>query len=82
MFKTASTLSTFFLVMTLFPEVQRRAHMDIDRVVGSGRLPDFADQDSLPYITAIVKETLRWAPPLPLGDEFHSLSTIACALWS
>ena len=24
--------------------------------------------DQLPYIAAIVKETMRWAPPLPLGS--------------
>lgn len=55
--------------MTLFPDIQRRAQAEIDRVVGprSDRLPEFSDQESLPYITALVKETLRWAPPLPLG---------------
>lgn len=55
--------------MTLFPDIQRRAQAEIDRVVGprSDRLPEFSDQESLPYITAILKEILRWAPPLPLG---------------
>lgn len=53
--------------MALFPDVQRRAHEEIYRVVGSNRLPELFDQDNLPYITAIVKEILRWAPPLPLG---------------
>ncbi|EIM84081.1 CyP450 monooxygenase [Stereum hirsutum FP-91666 SS1] len=73
---TASVLNTFCLVMTLFPDVQRRAQAEIDRVVGpsSDRLPEFSDQESLPYITAIVKEILRWAPPLPLGLP-HRTST-------
>lgn len=60
--------------MTLFPDVQRRAHEEIDRVVGSKRLPEFSDQENLPYITAIVKEILRWAPPFPLGEhQIYSL---------
>lgn len=62
--------------MTLYPDVQRRAHEEIDRVVGSGskRLPEFSDQESMPYLTAIVKEILRWAPPFPLGEHHHQPS--------
>lgn len=58
--------------MTLFPDVQCRAHQELDRVVGSKRLPEFSDQESLPYITAVVKELLRWAPPFPLGENHYS----------
>lgn len=29
--------------------------------------PGFEDRDNLPYIRAIVRETLRWRPPGPLG---------------
>ena len=46
--------------MVKYPEVQKRGQAEIDRVVGPNRLPDFADQDSLPYVAAIVKEALRW----------------------
>lgn len=46
--------------MLLYPEVLREAREELDRVIGRGRLPDFTDRDSLPYITAIVKETLRF----------------------
>lgn len=55
--------------MVLFPDIQCRAHEEIDRIVGSNRLPELFDQENLPYITAIVKEILRWAPPLPLGTH-------------
>jgi cytochrome P450 len=53
--------------MTLFPEVQRKAQEEIDRVIGSGRLPVVADRPNLPYINAIVKEILRWHPVAPMG---------------
>ncbi|KAF8207060.1 cytochrome P450 [Mycena galopus ATCC 62051] len=39
----------------------------IDAVVKPGHLPDFADEAELPWVTACVKETLRWWPLLPLG---------------
>ena len=36
-------------------------------MVGSDRLPTFADRDALPYVNAIVKELLRWHSTVPLG---------------
>jgi cytochrome P450 len=53
--------------MTTFPEVQRTAQQEIDRVIGSARLPTSSDRQDLPYIDAIVKETLRWHPVAPMG---------------
>ncbi|KAG2077736.1 cytochrome P450 [Suillus decipiens] len=57
---TVSTIHSFFLAMTLFPDVQKKAHAEIDAVIGPDRLPSFADQGSLPYIEALAKEALRW----------------------
>lgn len=56
------------LAMVLYPDVQKRAQAEIDRVVGSSRLPDFGDEDSLPYLTAITKEILRWSALVPFGE--------------
>ncbi|KAG2158981.1 cytochrome P450 [Suillus bovinus] len=64
---TVATINSFFLAMTLFPDVQKKAQAEIDAVVGPDRLPSFADQDSLPYIGALVKEALRWHPVIPAG---------------
>jgi len=68
---TVSALLSFVLLMTLHPEVQQRAQADIDRVAPN-RLPTLNDYDSLPYIRAIIKEVLRWAPVAPLG-LFHQV---------
>jgi len=57
----------FLLSMVLHPEVQRRAQDELDRVVEPGSLPDFSDEPQLPYITAIVREVLRWEPVGPTG---------------
>ncbi|KAF8958848.1 cytochrome P450 [Flammula alnicola] len=55
------------------PEVQKAAREEIDRVVGTGRLPTFADRESLPYIDALVKELLRWNPAAPLAPSHQIL---------
>ena len=52
-------MKVFFLAMTLYPEVQRRAQAEIDGVVGSRRLPNLDDREKLPFIDCIVKELLR-----------------------
>lgn len=45
--------------MVRHPEVYRKAQEELDRVVGSERLPDFDDRDSLPYLNAVIKEVYR-----------------------
>ena len=55
--------------MMMYPEVQRKAQEEIDRVIGHDRLPTLADQASLPYIDAVAKEVLRWNPVAPLGTS-------------
>ncbi|KAI1123054.1 cytochrome protein [Nemania abortiva] len=64
---SSNTLTSFFLAMIMFPDVQRKAHEEIDRVIGTERLPTFGDRESLPYIDAIVMEAWRWHPVLPMG---------------
>ena len=53
--------------MVCNPKVQRKAQDELDRVVGSHRLPDFEDRKNLPYIEMICKEVHRWQPVAPLG---------------
>ncbi|KAJ4499312.1 cytochrome P450 [Lentinula lateritia] len=63
---TSTTLAYFIFAMTLYPRVQRRAHEELDRVIGRTQNPMFSDLQNLPYIRAVVKEILRWNPPLPV----------------
>ena len=53
--------------MVVFPNTQQKAQAELDEVVGRGRLPTFADYERLPYIRAIIKETLRWRPVVPMA---------------
>ena len=56
--------------MVLHPDAQRKAQMEIDSVVGMDRLPDFDDETSLPYVSALVKEVMRWHPVTPIGTRY------------
>lgn len=76
-----AAISCFFLVMTAYPEVQRRAQEEIDRVVGQDRLPATADREHLPYVNAIVKEVLRWNPVAPMGLPHASTEDDICGGW-
>ena len=65
--KTASAIKSFFLAATLHSEVVKLAQRELDEVTGGVRLPDFSDLPQLPYISAILKEVLRWRPPTPIS---------------
>jgi hypothetical protein len=70
---TSNTLYAFVQAMLLYPEAQKRAQSEIDKVVGE-RLPTMDDQSSLQYIRACVKETLRWMPTTILGAVPHAVN--------
>lgn len=53
--------------MSLFPDVQRKAQEELDRIVGPNRLPEFDDHDNLVYIRAVDLECMRWMPFTPMG---------------
>jgi len=53
--------------MVNYPDVQRKAQDEIDKVVGKNRLPEFNDRPSMPYVEAMLLETMRWGIVTPLG---------------
>ena len=54
-----------------------KAQEEIDAVVGTSRLPTFSDRPNLPYVEAVVNETMRIATPVPLGECFLPASCSA-----
>lgn len=69
--QSVSSLATFVLAMCNYPEVQAKAQAEIDAVVGTDCLPDFNDRENLPYVNAVILETLRWHPASPFGAGCH-----------
>jgi cytochrome P450 len=71
---TSSTMLSCILAMACFPEVQKKAQEEMDRVVGKDRSPSWEDIDGgkLPYLTALVKEVLRWRTVTVLAGIPHA----------
>lgn len=59
-------LHSFILAMLLYPDAQKAAQQELDRVCGD-RLPTTEDEFSLPFVRACVKETFRWLPVAVMG---------------
>ncbi|KAI9433752.1 cytochrome P450 [Lactarius indigo] len=73
-----SSMSSLFLALVLYPEVQKRAQAELDTVISRDRLPTYDDKSRLPYIEAMSRELLRWYMVTPLGvahavtdDDFY-----------
>jgi cytochrome P450 len=61
----ANTLAWAWYLISQCPEVEQRLHDEIDSVLGK-RMAVFADVAQLNYTRAIIEETLRLYPPLPI----------------
>ncbi|KAK7460409.1 hypothetical protein VKT23_009130 [Stygiomarasmius scandens] len=70
---TVALVLSSILALVRHPEVQKRAQVELDGVVGTKRLPDFQDRENLPYIDAILQETQRIYPALPLSLDHCSM---------
>lgn len=64
---TSAFLNLFIRNMVLNPEAVRKAQAELDGVMGADRMPNFDDENDLPYVRAIIKENLRMYPPNKLG---------------
>ena len=51
----------------MYPEVQAKAHAELDAVIGQERPPTASDRERLPYLDALWRESLRWHPPGPVS---------------
>lgn len=47
------------MALTKFTHVQDKLQAELDAVVGRERLPDYSDNDKLPYLISVVLETIR-----------------------
>ncbi|KAF8605480.1 cytochrome P450 [Ceratobasidium sp. AG-I] len=91
----AALLTTSLMALVNDPQSQKRARAEIDDICGEDAFPSWRDEGRLPFTRAIIKETLRWRPPLPLAvqhrleqDDYYEGyflpkgSTITCNAWA
>ena len=62
---TANTLAWTWYLISQVPEVEAKLHTELDQVL-DGRLPSYADYDKLVYTQAILNESMRLYPPVPI----------------
>lgn len=70
----AAVMQGFCLAMCHYPQYLEMLQEELDAVCGE-RMPTNADKPSLPMLRAIIKETIRWRPPVPTGSSFFFLSS-------
>lgn len=62
---TAATLTWAFYLLAKAPWAEAALHAELDRVLGE-REPTAEDVAQLPYARAVIEETLRLYPPVPI----------------
>ena len=62
---TANTLAWAWYLLSQAPDAEARLHAELDEVLG-GRQPTLADLPRLVYTRAVLDETLRLYPPVPI----------------
>lgn len=65
-----------FLLMSLHPDVQKKAQKEIDAITGDGqRTVTLEDRASMPYVRAMLKEVARWRVVVPTGMYYREWLT-------
>ncbi|RYP13438.1 hypothetical protein DL765_006900 [Monosporascus sp. GIB2] len=60
-------IQSFILAMLHYPEWLKKLQDEIGRVCDDGRCPQWEDREKLHMLRAVVKEVIRWRPPVPTG---------------
>lgn len=74
---TSTTLNSCFRYLAVNPAAQARAQKELDKVIGRSRMPDFSDQEKLPYIYACFRETSRLRPPSNNGVLHYTTADLS-----
>jgi len=72
-FNLGQTSAWFIAYVAKYPEIQKKIHEELDRVVGKTRLPNINDRNELKYFEATVNEVLR-SRPIICETLFHKVN--------
>ncbi|KAF9816980.1 hypothetical protein IEO21_03745 [Rhodonia placenta] len=63
--QTVSALESLFLILAMYPDVQRKAQAEIDTLIGSDRLPNFNDRHPIPH--SVMEDDVYMGYYIPAG---------------
>ncbi|KAI0305261.1 cytochrome P450 [Multifurca ochricompacta] len=69
---TSGVIQWFLALISSHPDVQARAHAELDQVIGRDYWPTAQDEMRLPYIRAIIKEVERAHSPFWMATPHYS----------
>ncbi|KAI0250487.1 cytochrome P450 [Lactifluus subvellereus] len=69
---TSGVIQWFLALISSHPEVQIRAHAELDTVIGRDYWPTAEDEQRLPYIRAVIKEVERAHSPFWMATPHYS----------
>ncbi|KAH9927188.1 cytochrome P450 monooxygenase pc-2 [Epithele typhae] len=72
---TATTLTFVVYMLCLYPEVLKRLRAEILDHIGPNAMPTFDDIRTMKYLRAVLNETLRLFPPVPLNIRVANQDT-------
>ncbi|MCX7125418.1 MAG: cytochrome P450 [Gammaproteobacteria bacterium] len=72
---TANCLAWAWFLLSQSPDVEKKLHHEIDGVL-NGRVPTIEDVKNLKFTRAIIEETLRLYPPVPILSR-QALKTVS-----
>ncbi|TBU33844.1 cytochrome P450 monooxygenase pc-3 [Dichomitus squalens] len=73
---TASTLTFAVYRLAEHPDILRRLREEILSVVGPTRRPSYEDIRNMKYLRAVINETLRLYPPVPVNNRCAIKDTV------
>lgn len=74
--QTSSTILSYLYHMATHPLIQRKVQEELDETSGRGHIPSIDDCLGMKYLEATWKESLRMAPPVPLGKLFLIIAKV------
>jgi biphenyl-4-hydroxylase len=72
---SAQTVSWLLLILANRPDIQRKVHEELDRVIGIDSYPTIEDRERLPYLNAVILENMRYRTVGPLGLPHKAAKT-------
>jgi cytochrome P450 len=73
---TAVGITATIMAAACHPLAQAKVHEELDKVIGSDRVPTFDDSTSLPQLHAFLLEALRWRPIVRIGFPHRATKDI------